>query len=101
MQPEEAATPARRIYFPVMLLYLNEGDQDEIYSEFATRLAEFMGAVRDPAVLSDCVAVSRDVMAGEFYRALMRCRKIMAYEAEKIGTAVDVDTSVPARSHAG
>ena len=35
MQPDEAGSPARRIYYPIMLLYLDQGDQDEAYAEFA------------------------------------------------------------------
>jgi flagellar protein FlbT len=100
MQPDEASTPARRIYFPIMLMYLDDAGRDKSYSEFASRLAEFMGAVRDPSVLAECIGVSKEVMAGEYYRALMRCRKLIAYEAERLGLR-DVDTSVPARGHAG
>ena len=96
MQPDEATTPARRIYFPVMLMYLDQAESEDVYGEFARRLAEFMGAVRNPEVLAECVGVSRDVMAGEFYRALMRCRKIIAYEDDRLGL-VDVDPSVSAR----
>ena len=100
MQQEEADTPAKRIYFPVMLMYLDEHGKDQAYGEFAARLAEFMGAVRDPSVLTECIGVSKEVMAGEYYRALMRCRKLISYEAERLGLA-DVDQSLPARSHAG
>jgi flagellar biosynthesis repressor protein FlbT len=98
MQPDDAGTPARRIYFPIMLMYLDEAGHDASHAEFATRLAEFMGAVRDPAILAECVGVSREVMAGEFYRALMRCRKLIAYEDEKLG---HVDPGVPTRGYAG
>jgi flagellar protein FlbT len=59
-----------------------------------------MGAVRDPVVLAECIGVSKEVMGGEYYRALMRCRKLIAYEAERLGLR-DVDQGVPARSHAG
>lgn len=100
MQQEHADTPAKRIYFPVMLMYLDEQGKDQAYTEFAARLAEFMGAVRDPSILSECIGVSKEVMAGEYYRALMRCRKLISYEAERLGIA-DVDHSLPARSHAG
>jgi flagellar protein FlbT len=95
MQPEDAATPARRIYFPIMLMYLEEAGP---YAAFASRLAEFMGAVRDPAILSECVGVSKEVMAGEYYRALMRCRKLIAYEDETLG---HVDSSLSTRANAG
>ena len=70
-------------------------------SQFARRLAEFMGAVRNPEILADCVSVSRDVMAGDFYRALMRCRRIIAYEDERLGNAGDVDTGLSTRERAG
>jgi flagellar biosynthesis repressor protein FlbT len=100
MQAEEANTPARRIYFPVMLMYLDQAEREDIYGEFARRLAEFMGAVRNPEVLAECVGVSREVMAGEYYKALMRCRKIMGYEQERLGT-VDVNPGLSADRRPG
>jgi len=80
LQPEEVNTPARRIYFPVMMMYLDEAGAAKLYDEFALRLTEFMGATRNPAVLADCVAASRYVMAREYYKALMAARKIVDYE---------------------
>jgi flagellar protein FlbT len=100
MQPEEATTPARRVYYPIMLLYLDHGDPDQAYSEFALRLAEFTSAVRNPEALADCVGVSREVMGGEYYKALMRCRKLMAYEDELLGIT-NVDPGLSARRDAG
>ena len=100
MQPDEAGSPARRIYYPIMLLYLDQGDQEQAYAEFAVRLAEFTSAVRHPEALADCVAVSRDVMSGEYYKALMRCRKLMAYEEDLLGS-MDVDPGLSARRDAG
>jgi flagellar protein FlbT len=34
MQPEEAVTPARMIYFPVMMMYLDEPGALRYYDEF-------------------------------------------------------------------
>ena len=59
MQPNEADTPAKRIYFPIMLMYLDDSGRDKAYGEFAARLAEFMGAVRDHGVLTECIGVSQ------------------------------------------
>lgn len=100
MQPEEARSPARRIYFPVMLMYLDQGGDGAAYGEFARRLAEFMGAVRNADILAECVALSREVIAGEHYKALIRCRKLIAYEDERLGRA-DVDPSLSASSATG
>lgn len=99
MQPEEATTPARRVYYPIMLLYLDHGDPDQAYSEFALRIAEFTSAVRNPEALADCVGVSKEVMGGEYYKALMRCRKLMAYEDDLLGIT-NVDPGLPARRDA-
>ncbi|QDH75020.1 flagellar biosynthesis repressor FlbT [Brevundimonas sp. M20] len=80
MQQAEADTPAKRIYFPVMMMYLDEASAPKVYDEFALRLTEFMGASRNPDVLSECVAASRHVMAREYYKALMSARKLVDYE---------------------
>jgi flagellar protein FlbT len=84
MQPEDANSPARRIYFPVMMMYLDNAHSAEWYNEFVLRMTEFMGAVRNPDVLTECVSISREVMRSEFYKALVRCRKLMDYEAERL-----------------
>jgi flagellar protein FlbT len=85
MQPEEASSPARRIYFPVMMMYLDQACGDRCHDEFVQRLSEFMGAVRNPDVLVDCVNVSKHVMVKEYYKALMLCRKLIEYEDERLG----------------
>ena len=98
MQPDEAVTPARRIYFPVMMMYLDESEASTFYDEFARRVTEFMSVVRQPEVLADCVDASRLVMAREYYKALMACRKLIEYEDEVLG---HVGTGVPASRAAG
>jgi flagellar protein FlbT len=85
MQAEEANTPARRIYFPVMMMYLDEASAERHYDEFVRRLTEFMGVIGNPAILADCVAISKHCMAREHYKALMLCRKLIEYEDERLG----------------
>lgn len=87
MQEAEVTTPARRIYFPVMMMYLDESMAPKLYDEFARRLSEFMGATRNPEALADCVAASRHVMAREYYKALMSARKLVDYEEKLANVA--------------
>ncbi len=89
MQESDVTTPARRVYFPVMLMYLDPGKSDENYEEFVLRMTDFMSAVRNPEMLSQCVGISRDVMAGEFYKALNKCRKLMKYEEGRLAHVTD------------
>jgi len=85
MQPDDVQTPARRIYFPVMMMYLEEDNATKYYDEFVRRLTEFMGVISNPEVLAECVNVSKYCMAREYYKALMGCRKLIEYEDERLG----------------
>ena len=85
MQADDAITPARRIYFAVMMMYLDEASAGRYYDEFARRLTEFMGAIGNPDVLTDCVNISKHAMAREYYKSLMLCRKLIEYEDERLG----------------
>ena len=98
MQQDDANTPARRIYFPVMMMYLDEGSADKYYDEFALRMGEFMGVIRNPEVLADCVAISKHAMAKEYYKALMLCRRLIDYEEARLA---DVSSGVPKGGAAG
>ena len=85
MQAEEANTPSRRIYFPVMMMYLDEQNAGAWHEEFVRRLQEFMGAIGNPQVLAECVNVSKHVLQREYYKALVLCRKLIEYEDERLG----------------
>ena len=95
IQPEEANTPARRIYFPIMMMYLDPSDANKFYDEFVLRLNEFMGAIRSTDVLKDCVSLSREVASADYYKALTRCRKLLTYEQGLLG---NVHSGLPERS---
>jgi flagellar protein FlbT len=92
MQQEEANTPARRVYFPVMMMYLDESGADRYYDEFVMRLTQIMGVIQNPAILADCVSISKHCMAREYYKGLMLCRRLIEYEDERLG---NVPSSVP------
>ena len=98
MQPEEARTPARRFYFPMMMMYLDEAGAQKHLEEFARRLSEFMGAISNPEVVAECVTISKHAMSQEYYKALMLCRKLIEYEDERLG---HVSEGVPAGGDEG
>lgn len=84
MQAEDVTTPARRIYFPIMLMYLDGGETGEYYDQFVICMTDFMSAIEDPQALEKCLAISRDVMNQNFYRALMTCKKLFEFERERL-----------------
>ena len=85
MQPEEATTPARHIYLPIMMMYLDASHGDDYYNDFALRMTEFMGAIQNREALAICVEISKEVMSSSYYRALMWCKKLFEYERERLG----------------
>ena len=84
LQADEANTPAKRIYFPIMMLYLDPDQTSGHYEEFVTRMSEFMTAITDREALSTCVAISRDVLQGQYYKALIKCRGLFEFEQVRL-----------------
>lgn len=95
LQPEDANTPSRRIYFQVMLMYIDPADAQKYYDEFVRRLSEFMGVIRNPEILAECVSISRYCLQRDYYKALLSCRKLIDYEDVRLG---NVPSGIPASS---
>jgi len=81
----QATTPAKRIYFAVMLSYLDSERAQSYYQTFVERMSDFMSAIENQEMKLICVQISMDMMKGEYYRALTGCRKIVDYEAKVLG----------------
>jgi flagellar protein FlbT len=92
MQVDEAVTPSRRIYFPIMMMYLDENSASDFQDEFILRLSEFMSVISNKEIIEACISISKFVIAGEYYKALMLSRKLMTYEDERLR---DVSSIVP------
>jgi flagellar biosynthesis repressor protein FlbT len=86
LQPDEVKSPARHIYFPVMMMYLDETAAERQYDEFLRRMNEFMSAIVNPGILAECVTISKAVISREYYKALMGCRKLIEYEDERLSS---------------
>ncbi|WP_158914338.1 flagellar biosynthesis repressor FlbT [Caulobacter sp. S45] len=99
MQLEEAVTPSRRVYFPVMMMYLDEAAAKDYFDEFAQRMNEFMGVIRNADILAECVTISKHVLGRNYYKALMLCRKLIEYEDERLGQ--HVSAGLPASGATG
>ena len=84
MTPEQVTTPIRRVYFAIMMMYLDPPDETRYYDEFIQLVSEFMNAIKNPAALIDCIGIIEDVQARRLYKALMTCRKLFAFEDERM-----------------
>jgi len=85
LQEQDVNTPAKRIYFPIMLMYMDQGQTNKYYDEFVVRMTEFMNAISTPEAIETCVKISREVMDKNFYKALINCKKLLVFEKERLG----------------
>lgn len=84
MRPEEATTPARLVYLPVMLMALDPAARKIHFAELESRLTQFAGAVTDAAGLAICLKISAAVANGAYYKALGHCRALIEFESERL-----------------
>jgi len=84
MQPEEAVTPAKRIYLSIMLMYLDPATAVQMHAEYEQRLTEFIEAALDPGALKRCADIGVLVANEDYYKALTACRALIAFEATRL-----------------
>jgi flagellar protein FlbT len=84
MQPDQADTPVKRIYFPIMMLYLEGGSDKALQADFLQRITEFINVVSNAEALQHCVNIIQAVNAGEYYRALLTCKRLLPFEQERL-----------------
>lgn len=84
IKPENADTPAKRIYVPIMFMYLDPDARGEFFPEFELRLTQFVAAVSDGDALKTCAKLAAQVANGDFYRALTLCRTLIDFEKTRL-----------------
>lgn len=84
LHADEANTPVRRIYFAIMMMYLEEALDSPFYQEFVDRITEFMCVVSRKEVLGKCHQILDDVHELRFYSALMTCKTLLPFEKERL-----------------
>ena len=87
MTPEEASTPARRLYFACMMAYVDQGEVTSHHDDIIRLVSELIEALQSPEAKSVCISFAQHVATGQFYKALGDCRWLINYEAEALARA--------------
>ena len=87
IQEEEATTPARRIYFSILVMYLDQDNGSTYQDTFMGYVEDFMGATTFNEVRRTLLNIVQDVNNRMYYRALKTCKALIKFEEEvlKIG----------------
>jgi flagellar biosynthesis repressor protein FlbT len=82
MRPEEATTPARQLYFATMLAYIDEPGRDAHQESVVQLLGSLMAILASPVARETCIRFAHDLAQGDYYKALLVARELIAIERE-------------------
>jgi flagellar protein FlbT len=85
MAPEEANTPARRLYFACMMAYIDTDARETHQDAILTLLSDLLRALEAPEAKAACASLAHNLALSDYYRALADCRVLISYEAEVLG----------------
>ena len=84
LSADNANSPARRIYFSIQLMYIDEDNLSSYHKSYWKLVREFLSAA--PGALSIVDRISKDILNNNYYQALKTCKKLIAYEEEAIAS---------------
>jgi flagellar protein FlbT len=84
MVPEQADTPAKRIYLAIQLMYTshNPGEHHDLYFSLVRDIVQAA-----PSTWPYIEAINNQILTGNLYKALKEGRKLIGYELELITNA--------------
>lgn len=88
MTPEQADTPARRLYFACMMAYIDEANASVHQESILLLLSALLNAVQQLEAQAACVRVARKVAMLDYYGALTECRWLIEFEEDILSPAM-------------
>jgi flagellar biosynthesis repressor protein FlbT len=80
MQPEEATTPARQLYFATMLAYIDPANRTSHQDDIVALIGGLVASMKDADARTACIAFANEVAHGDYYRGLGTARELIAFE---------------------
>jgi flagellar biosynthesis repressor protein FlbT len=84
LTPDTADSPAKRIYFAVQLMYIDE-DVERLRKDYFKLINDLVMAAPSTIQLVD--EINNEILTGELYKALKAAKKLIQYEQELLGNA--------------
>ena len=84
LNAENANTPARRIYFSIQLMYIDEDNLSSYHKTYWNLVRDFLSAA--PGSMNIVNRISKEILDRNYYQALKTCKKLIAYEEEAIAS---------------
>ena len=92
-----ANSPAKRIYFAVQLMYL-EDDISKLRGEYFALVNDIVTAA--PSCIPIVDEINNDILTGSLYKALRAAKKLIQYEQDLLANAAERGARLPAGGQA-
>ena len=92
-----ANSPAKRIYFAVQLMYL-EDDISKLRGEYFALVNDIVTAA--PSCIPIVDEINNDILTGSLYKALRAAKRLIQYEQDLIANAAERGAGLPAGGQA-
>ena len=79
---ENADTPAKKIYFIILSMYVDAKNEKEYHSIYFKLINEMFEKVPNQGVIALVMKISQKITEGEHYQALKICKKLLNFELE-------------------
>mgnify|MGYP002779349636 CR=1 FL=1 len=96
MDPADATTPARRLYFHTMMAYLDREGAVSHQDEIIAHLKQVASLLPTNEAQFACASFARVVAGMNYYRALGECRTLMRLERDALDRAASAPESAEA-----
>jgi flagellar protein FlbT len=84
LTPETADSPAKRIYFAVQLMYIDE-DVERLRTSYFELINDIVKAA--PSTIHIVDEINNEILTGQLYKALKAAKKLIQYEQELLANA--------------
>jgi len=85
MQEEEATTPARRLYFTLMLMYIDPENRSAHGQNFARYLDDYLTSTTFGTTRVKLEKIGNLALADDFYAGLRLCKELIVAEDGVLG----------------
>jgi flagellar protein FlbT len=85
LQPEEAVTPLRQLYFVVQVMLMNPESREQTMGLYRTTMNNLLSAFRNEQILAGLKHVDEMVVEAQVYDALKAIRQLYPLEEEIVG----------------
>ena len=87
MHPDEIRTRHDAAYFAVMQMYLTGEEEGALYDTCVAALANLIEEMAEEAEREEVLSIGRALAAGQVYKALGKCRKLVRQDRSPVAEA--------------